>query len=483
MESLLETHPRLLLTRENAEYAVSFGNPDCAQVFVQSARRLGRPDICVTMPRAAFRVPQAEEMLARLSDCGVEIGSADFAVEFLTHQRFLWRPRTSTVRTSILETYLRHGLDPDAVSREDGVRLLNLVWKTSSDPARFALLREGANPNVRLKSKFVDMSENPRVQYGGAAEITPLAFATEGGNLPLTRLLLEKGADVNVPARRYFKSDGSPDGDSGSELWGTALDAALAYGNADVAECLLSHGAELSARADEQLRALLNPGVFDKTGLAAADGDFSGKGKRERRAKRAASIALLEARGVQPAADASPGELMDIRLFVNDVPGAAALLDSASQDCREALAKKVLSHLQRSSVPALIAPALRCVPAESSEAVNAFFSRIQCGDLTGVKTFLECGMNANAVNWTCASALFEAVSSAQVDIVKCLVEHGADIRSSTYPGYTPFSYAEGGKSRSPQLREIADYFREVEASRKRGKSETEKKLKRETCGK
>ncbi|MBQ8445010.1 MAG: ankyrin repeat domain-containing protein, partial [Opitutales bacterium] len=168
-----------------------------------------------------------------------------------------------------------------------------------------------------------------------------------------------------------------------------------------------------------------------------------------------------------------PNDQMKILLLVNDIPKAIRLWETEKENLG-ILIKTVASYLEKNASPELISAVLKRVPSDNKLIVKAFFSQIQKGNLSGVRAFVENGVSLNATDWKNASALFSSVMNRKIEIVKYLVENGADIHSKTYPGYTPFSYAEG--LRRSGVTEISNYLREADALREREEKAKGKEL-------
>lgn len=93
------------------------------------------------------------------------------------------------------------------------------AFSGSSETARL-LLERGADVNLRAKTKFRN---------------TPLQAALLPGQYETAKLLLEHGADPNVRQSKGF----------------TPLQEAALLGRRDLVDLLLAHGAELNSRADD----------------------------------------------------------------------------------------------------------------------------------------------------------------------------------------------------------------------------------------
>ena len=495
LETIIKQNPQVL-TRENAKYAATYGNPDSVQVFVALAQNAGMASVCDVMPIAAISSPRAEEILARLSDCGINVGTTEGARTFAYNQAFVmrvsnddtpdpldWtfvrpdskgglRPRASVWRMSVLETLVRHGLNVNAKEYENGVEFYPVILDVWNNPTYFdrvAFFKTGVDPNAFVRTDIPLAPENIFDRR------SLLGTAVEQDDLPLVRLLVEGGADVNalVLGRPIPVSD-VPIAES-YHFWETPLDRALLRGNGEIARYLIRHGAKLSPKIEGQVRVLQKRKKAELESLKKTGMPLS-NAARNRVAKLDNILNLYRELGVpvfENVEPKGPNDQMKILLLVNDIPRAIRLWETEKENSG-ILIKAVASYLEKNASPELISAVLKRVPSDNKLIVNAFFSQIQKGNLSGVRAFVENGVSVNATDWTNASALFSAVMNRKIEIVKYLVEHGADIHSKTYPGYTPFSYAEG--LRRSGVAEISNYLREADASREREEKAKGKEL-------
>jgi outer membrane protein assembly factor BamB len=160
---------------------------------------------------------------------------------------------------------------------------LLLLFQAAAPPAEelFDAARSGNRERVaQLLDAGVDV--NAKARY----DATALMFASDRGHLDIVRLLVERGADVNV-ADTFYKF--------------TALGMALGSGHRDVAKYLLQHGAKGGAGA-------LNTGIREgdeelvKLALAAPDLDAPTLHAALARAKRGSNAAITAMIGAAAAA-------------------------------------------------------------------------------------------------------------------------------------------------------------------------------------
>ena len=484
MEAVVRENPQVM-TRENAKYAATYGNPDSVQIFVELARSLGLEEVCKVMPIAAISSPRAEEILSRLSDCGINVGTTEASRTFAYNQNFSmrvsnedtpdpsdWklirsdskgglRPMASLWRQSVLETLVRRGLNVNASAQENGVEFYPVIRDIWGNPRyfdRIAFFKMGLDPNAFVRTDIPISAENIFDSK------SLLGTAVEQNDFPLVRLLVKSGADVNVPVLgRTIERSSSHPYDT-YYLWETPLDRALLDGNAEIARWLRAHGAELSPKSEEQLRQLLLRMREEIKYRQQNSGEISQAGRKQIK-KLETAISLYHEFGVFLRSERDPKKQLETLLLVNDIPAAVAFWENAGKEDLPILEKVALTYLGKNASPAFIKAVLKRVPADGKSVVEAFFSQIRKGNLIGVKAFAENGVSVHATNWTRASALFEAVMEREPEIVKFLVENGADIHSRTYPGYTPFSYAEMIRD-TPEGEEISNYLREADALKK-----------------
>jgi ankyrin repeat protein len=128
-------------------------------------------------------------------------------------------------KTSRLEALLDE--DPALVDAyaADGFFPLGLAAFFGQEEVVRLLLERGANPNVSARN---------------AMKVAAIHAASAAGSLPIARLLIEAGADVNAVQQAGF----------------TPLHAAAMAGRVDLAKLFLERGADPSAKADDGRTAL-----------------------------------------------------------------------------------------------------------------------------------------------------------------------------------------------------------------------------------
>ena len=92
---------------------------------------------------------------------------------------------------------------------------------------------------------------------------------------------------------------------------------------------------------------------------------------------------------------------------------------------------------------ALLALVLLCPPAAGAQDLNEeFFAASRKGDVAALKALLDKGVNVNAKTRYGATALSYACDKGHVEVVRLLVERGADVNSKdTFYGEVPLGWA------------------------------------------
>ena len=221
-------------------------------------------------------------------------------------------------------TFLKSG------QRDDHYGQIGLPYLFRDDMTKLAgvLLDHGANPNAKIgrggRRNQLHQSDFAKIAIAGA---TPLHLAAAGGNVPVMRLLLAKGADpkattndgvtvLMAAAGVGFGDDRMPAEAEGAmaavkmmvaeydadvnaiskDLAWTAIHGAAYIGANDIIQYLVSKGA--------------NPAVKDEMGqtpLTIAEGDPNWLSDDHDRKKHPSTAALLRKLGGDPLADASDG--------------------------------------------------------------------------------------------------------------------------------------------------------------------------------
>ena len=228
-----------------------------------------------TACRSSKSVNTVEILLDHGADVNTGVGGESALLNGLYDGRY--RRRLSFL--PILDLLLERGADPNfrAPGRErlefDNVPLARCISGSSTELVDInitlmeRLLKSGANPNLpptwcTFLQQAVAMQNQPAVDlllkwgakpddYGGLGYLTPLHMATENGNSPIMRALLEAGAQVD--GRDGFDAEYAP------------LVFAARFEHVECATLLLSHGANIRSGENQ-----LNPEITSRSPINVA---------------------------------------------------------------------------------------------------------------------------------------------------------------------------------------------------------------------
>jgi uncharacterized protein len=320
-----------------------------------------------------------------------------------------------------------------AVERDD-VELAELLLTAGARVT--ARTREGVMPlqlatingSVRLLGRLIRSGADPNAPLTPAGD-TALMLAARTGKADAVRLLLEARADVNA-----------------KERWGgtTALMWAVAQGHAEAARLLIEAGADVNARS-HYVAAANGRGFEGRTPVASRTEE-----KVEEFASGWLTPLMLAARD---------GSLELVRILV----GAGVDVDAAAGDGKTALALaifngnyEVASFLVDRKADVNQADAQRFTPLfwavdrRNMETAPNFPWTVTADPLPLVRKLLDAGANPNAiVNNTprarmragsprivFATALMRAAFSADLELCRLLLAHGADPKIKSSDGET-----------------------------------------------
>ena len=362
-----------------------------------------------------------------------------------------------TGNVDIVHALLDHGADADAATAELGATALMWAVAAPHRPIVEALLAAGADVHVST-----------------AKGMTPLLTAAQHGDIETARLLLAAGADVDQPG-----ADGT-----------YPLPFAIIDGHDDFALFLLEEGADPNTRIDGIPALAAAAGNVD-TWLADWDlrhGDaryvsrYRSRGGRIylTAAQRLPIIAALLAAGADP-----DGRITTSAMLMNyigypkkgafepfacgtgDLRGATALwvaaFGAASEGAYRSAAAESANYRVEGSAD--IVQVLLDAGADQSlttdDGTTPFMAAAGLGRSTfrpnwtrgarspgaeeATRMLLKAGAEINAVNEADFTALHGAAFRGLNEVVKYLVEQGADIDARDYRGRTPYRLAEGSK--------------------------------------
>lgn len=352
--------------------------------------------------------------------------------------------------TEVAELLIQAGADVNAIEQWRGQSAL--MWAAADNFPEIAELLIEAGANVQFRAASFDwgsqITSEPRGQYRPTGGLTPLLYAARGGCQRCVELMLQKGADINLP---------DPDGV-------TPLMVAIDNQHYDLAQYLLANGA--------------SPHSWDWWGRTAlyiaTDMNSYGGGFGEDAAAVGTLTALdmmrtlLEA-GVNPNPQLNmhrPGRGGNSGRFVDDLlnSGATPLLRAAnSQDA--AAVEVLLEHGALVDLPNAmgVTPLIAAGGFGSARGVlgGRFTGNVEPRAIATLELLLAHGadINKKITDTTSKTAriarrssmtdrqgqtvLFGAISQGWLDVTRYLLDHGADTSITDDLGKTPMDAAMG----------------------------------------
>jgi ankyrin repeat protein len=314
-----------------------------------------------------------------------------------------------------------------------------MMWAVTENHADIVklLAARGADVNARTKVS-IPKGEYTPARAGGASGngiirqralpkadggMTPLLFAVRDGNVALTRLLIEVGADLKQSSGNHT----SP------------LLIALLNGQVGLATELLERGADPNA-ADDYHRA----GLFAAIDLRNFNRDkypflySDGRDPLE-------LIKALLAKGADPNLRTDTVPVHGLMQF----DGSWVNFDGQTPFIRAALSgdievmRLLLQHgadpniaTVQGSTALMAAAGINWIPAQT-------YTRAEADYVEAVKLCLERGAPVNAVNSLGLAAIHGAANRGWVPVIQILADHGAALDVKDNAGRTPMTFAEG----------------------------------------
>jgi ankyrin repeat protein len=267
------------------------------------------------------------------------------------------------------------------------------------------------------------------------ATLHEVLAASSDDYLEIARLLLARGADVNVIAK--------------CDMGESALMYAAMAANVEMVKTLLAHGADakreppildlLRETETEYRRAKLTPvPVLSRQQAAGVNWAEQSKSRREEIAR------LLKGAG----AEESPRDEKDVDLKVNAKEFAKEAFD-------DVIRRNDLKDFER------LVAAYTKHPLGTEALTNALWVAVVGARVEMVKLLLESGVNPNAPSSEPNfSPLIQAASSAHFGIVKLLLDAGADINAQDQNGRTALDDVERYTHSSEEHRTMAAFLKE-----------------------
>jgi uncharacterized protein len=395
------------------------------------------------------------EMTRWLLDAGADAGTPDRSGE---------PPLLLAARVGVLgvaQALLEHGAAVDARDRNFGQTPLMAAVREGHLELAEALIDAGADVNAQSTGeappRFVPPSESPEglsrglgiiragwpegrgKRFPAAGAKTPLLYATREGQLEVARLLIERGANVELA-----------DGNGITPLINVIVNASIfrvnRTGESDhlkIANLLLDSGANVNA-VDWYGQTPLWATVDLRNLELGRDGN-----DRDVRDEAFALIERLLRSGAEP--NARTREFPHERRYLVVIVGSVAWVDLTGQTpfLRAAAAGdlQVMRLLLEHGADPNIATYAGTTPLMVAAGVNwAFAETYDEGPealLAAVKLTHELGNDLNAVNSMGVAAIHGAANRGANDVIEYLAAHGARLDLADKQGRTPIDWANG----------------------------------------
>lgn len=311
----------------------------------------------------------------------------------------------------MVEWLLEHKADVDAQDgRENATALICAVRNRDAKIVEL-LLGHNANPNLKTKEGHTALSLS-----------LSLSMRIDVETRPITRMLLEHGADPNLEAQF---SIGVPGGGR-QNVTTTPLVYAVHVEDTDLVEQLLTRGAEIDQRDNLGRTALYWAVLQEKAPL----------------------VDLLLAKGANPNVADSGGYTPLIALLKNWSPTASppagtglsyefqarygitprTLLRTPSSSAR-------LTAVQKSILDALLARKAD-VNHAASDGLTPLLLALVIGDLEVVRALVEHGADVQKATEVGVTPLLDAARLGNSDALKLFLDKGADVNQKAIHGYT-----------------------------------------------
>ena len=335
-----------------------------------------------------------------------------------------------TGRVDAARLLLSHGANVQA--RETWGGQTALMWAVTQDhPDMMRLLiQHGADVNARSIvhdwQRKVTAEGRPKDMHRGG--LTPLLYAARDGCVACVQILLDAGADVNLP---------DPDKVS-------PLEIALLNLHWDTARVLIGHGADVHGW-DAWGQTPLYVAVDMNTVPASAHGDQPSTDTTQG----IDIIALLLDRGANPNAQlmvAPPlrNAVLDRNSDQMFTTGATPLL-RATRGADIPAMKLLLAHGALVDLPNVdgVTPFLAAAGAGRNVPATRGRSRTEAQAIETAKLLQAAGANVNATTRSGEGALHGAALRGWSDMVTYLAQAGAKLDAQARSGLTPIDYAMG----------------------------------------
>ncbi len=411
---------------------------------VLAATQSSLEEMSIAPVEPAGYTAQEEEAIQHLLDQGVDVEAPDFDA-------------TSALRSAIFNEYevavrllAKKGANLDELAYNGRPALFEAIWKGRVAVIRM-LLAAGASVTVRDHEGHTalfhatahrdDEILHLLVEAGADVEapavygFTPLQWAAANGMIPLMELLIMKGARLDAQ---------SQDGE-------TALHRAIKERANAAAEFLVANGANVNAEKEDGTRPLELAAI---TGNVAMTGLLIKKGAivnaKDRRGRTALHSAASKDNEEIVRILLNNGANMTLRTNFGDLPLSLAVSHGREKAVELLLDKQTTLRTKSQSLEVVLWGAIRegqegvarvlinrgaNIKATPDEGVRALGIAAARGHAAVTSLILEQGVDVNGVcSETGKTALIHAVEEQHDDVVRVLVERGANVREQNDNG-------------------------------------------------
>jgi ankyrin repeat protein len=412
-------------------WAVRHDDPATADALIKAGADVKAANRYGVTPMALAATNGSAAMIRRLLDAGADPNAANPGGEtaLMTAAR--------TGKADAVTLLLDRGANVNA--KDTGHAQTALMWAVLENHVEMVklLLARGADINAHT-SVTIPKGEYVAARAGGASGngiirqralptadggMTPLLFAVRDGNTEMTRLLLERGADIQQA--------------SGNKT--SPLLIALLNGQVGIATELLERGADPNA-ADAYGRAALFAAIdlrnfnHDKYGDLPTDG---------RDPLELIKALLKKGVNVNVRTDTVPvhGLMQFDASWVNfdgETPFVRAALSGDIEVMRMLLEKGADPNIgtTQGTTALMAAAGINWIPGQT-------YSHSEAEYVEAVKVCLDRGADVNASNSLGLTAMHGAANRGWESVIQILADHGAKVDVQDNAGRTPMIFAQG----------------------------------------
>ena len=304
----------------------------------------------------------------------------------------------------LVNVLIAAGADVDAV-RSDGYRPVHSAllssWraKVPRERARAiadTLFAHGSRYTIYLAAVLDDKAyvrdalarDSSLANFEDTCHRRPISAAAERNDLEMVKLLLENGADPNLP------EEGAP---RGHALW-----TAVYHRRRELARLLVEHGADPNAMVESSgtpmTHALKDPDLYE---LLVSHGGIHDRGARDELGR---MIGDRDFTGVERMLKAHPALIAEDSMFWSE-----GILSGPSNGGDHEMLALLIRHGAR-------------VPKVTKWGRQYYFKHLETGAF-----LLEHGMDPNHMNWHHTTLLHQVASEGDIAKARVLLDHGADI--------------------------------------------------------